>query len=123
MTSFLDFQQRTGAINFSSRSYVVFSGSGSYVGAGDTFTVNNNCPYPIWPATLSGNGLAVLAGGGFELGPNESTFSWAPPSRSGSFWDRTHCLFSVGNNSATCATGDCRGVPPRLRIFELTYIK
>ncbi|XP_074580933.1 pathogenesis-related thaumatin-like protein 3.5 [Curcuma longa] len=79
-------------------------------GAGATFTVKNNCTHTIWPATLSGNGLAVLAGGGCELGPNESTSFWAPPSWSGRFWARTHCLFSVGNNSSgECATGDCAG--------------
>ncbi|KAJ4795738.1 hypothetical protein LUZ62_046984 [Rhynchospora pubera] len=76
-----------------------------------TFMLRNNCQYTVWPGTLSGNGAAVLGGGGFELAPHNIISFSAPPGWSGRFWARTGCSFS--NNTAVgpkCATGDCGGV-------------
>jgi Thaumatin family len=75
-----------------------------------TFTLRNNCHYNIWPGTLSGHGVAVLGGGGFELAPHATITFSAPPGWSGRFWARTGCSFS--NNTTVgpkCATGDCGG--------------
>ncbi|XP_072989430.1 pathogenesis-related thaumatin-like protein 3.5 [Typha latifolia] len=74
------------------------------------FTLRNNCAYTVWPGTLSGNGVALLGGGGFELPPNATSSFPAPPGWSGRFWARTNCHFaSSGNGSGTCVTGDCGG--------------
>ncbi|WOL10909.1 hypothetical protein Cni_G19668 [Canna indica] len=89
---------------------LLFPGSSAAARSGATFTFKNNCPYTVWPGTLSGNGVAVLGGGGFELPTNASTSFWAPPGWSGRFWARTRCLFGSSSNSGTCATGDCGGV-------------
>ncbi|WOK99197.1 hypothetical protein Cni_G07909 [Canna indica] len=77
--------------------------------AGATFTLKNSCPYTIWPGVLSGNGVAVLGGGGFELPPNASASFVAPPGWSGRFWARTRCLFGSSSAKGSCATGDCGG--------------
>ncbi|RWV82684.1 hypothetical protein GW17_00055793, partial [Ensete ventricosum] len=80
-------------------------------GAGATFTLKNNCPYTIWPGTLSGNGDALLGGGGFELSMNDTASFSAPPGWSGRFWARTRCLYgSSSSSNGSCATGDCGGV-------------
>ncbi|XP_018685457.2 pathogenesis-related thaumatin-like protein 3.5 isoform X1 [Musa acuminata AAA Group] len=79
-------------------------------GAGATFTLKNNCPYTIWPGTLSGNGVALLGGGGFELSLNDTASFSAPPGWSGRFWARTRCLLGSSSSNGTCATGDCGGV-------------
>ncbi|OAY84503.1 Pathogenesis-related protein 5 [Ananas comosus] len=84
--------------------------SAAAAAAAIVFTLHNSCPYTVWPGTLSGNGAAVLGGGGFEL-PSEATASFsAPPGWSGRFWARTHCNFSApSSSSSSCATGDCSG--------------
>lgn len=74
-----------------------------------TFTLRNNCPYPIWPGTLSAKGAAVLGKGGFILQPNVSTSIHGPRGWSGRFWARTGCVFNPTGSSGSCETGDCGG--------------
>ncbi|KAL1546705.1 pathogenesis-related thaumatin-like protein 3.5 [Salvia divinorum] len=72
------------------------------------FTLQNSCGYTIWPGTLSGNGAAVLGGGGFALPPGGTIQLQAPPGWSGRVWARTGCNFDAAGNGQ-CATGDCGG--------------
>ncbi|CAI9771445.1 unnamed protein product [Fraxinus pennsylvanica] len=81
---------------------------GSRIISATVFTFQNSCSKTIWPGTLSGNGAAVLGGGGFALAPGESMHFPAPPGWSGRFWARTDCSFDATGNGK-CATGDCGG--------------
>ncbi|XP_021755241.1 thaumatin-like protein 1 isoform X2 [Chenopodium quinoa] len=70
------------------------------------FTFKNNCPYTIWPGTLSGAGSPILSSTGFEL-PNGATFTLdAPTPWSGRFWARSLCQ-SDATGKFRCSTGDC----------------
>lgn len=73
------------------------------------FTLQNRCPYTVWPGTLSGNGAIVLGGGGFALLPNAAVALQAPPGWSGRFWARTGCVFDPAGANGRCTTGDCGG--------------
>lgn len=42
------------------------------------FTLENRCSFTVWPGTLSANGAAILAEGGFELPPGYSIQFPAP---------------------------------------------
>ncbi|XP_012082607.1 thaumatin-like protein 1 [Jatropha curcas] len=70
-----------------------------------TFTITNNCPYTIWPATLTGSGNQ-LSSTGFEL-PSKASLNLIPtPPWSGRFWVRTGCT-ADSTGKFSCATGDC----------------
>ncbi|KAL9233071.1 hypothetical protein vseg_008110 [Gypsophila vaccaria] len=83
-------------------------GGAMYVRA-TTFNLQNNCAYTVWPGTLSGNGAAPLADGGFVLPAGASNQVGAPAGWSGRFWGRTGCNFDPNTGSGTCVTGDCGG--------------
>ncbi|XP_061375294.1 pathogenesis-related thaumatin-like protein 3.5 [Gastrolobium bilobum] len=72
------------------------------------FTLENQCGYTVWPGTLSGNGAAILGGGGFSLPPGSAVQLTAPSGWSGRFWARTGCNFD-GAGNGNCVTGDCAG--------------
>lgn len=80
--------------------FVCFSGVHSV-----TFTITNNCPYTIWPATLTGGGSPQLASTGFELATGASSTLDVPTNWSGRMWARTQC--SNASGKFTCATADC----------------
>ncbi|CAF2064899.1 unnamed protein product [Brassica napus] len=83
-----------------------YPATGHIAGSSTEFTLQNNCPYTVWPGILSGN---ILSDGGFRLSPNASV-QLTPPSRwSGRIWARTGCNFS-SSGQGKCATGDCGGV-------------
>ncbi|KAK6147095.1 hypothetical protein DH2020_018007 [Rehmannia glutinosa] len=67
------------------------------------FTVKNNCPYTIWPATLTGSGGPAQPTG-FELAPQASKTLNIPSPWSGRFWARFQCSNS---GKFTCLSGDC----------------
>lgn len=92
---------------------------GSHAGAHmATLTVKNNCPYTIWPATLTSGGPQLLTG--FVLAPKASRSINTPRPWEGRIWARTDCSTSSGR--FTCATANCGtnqvacngagGVPP-----------
>ncbi|KDP29199.1 hypothetical protein JCGZ_16588 [Jatropha curcas] len=85
-----------------------------------TFTITNNCPYTIWPATLTGSGTP-LSSTGFELPSHASLTITALPPWSGRVWARTGCT-TDSSGKFSCATADCAsgqvqcngagGIPP-----------
>ncbi|XP_073134207.1 pathogenesis-related protein 5-like [Henckelia pumila] len=87
---------------------IMFFTGGFDIVSGAVFTLQNSCSYTIWPATLSGNGIAILGGGGFALAPGATVQLPAPAGWSGRFWARTGCNFDDTGNGR-CATGDCGG--------------
>ncbi|KAE8719016.1 Thaumatin-like protein 1 [Hibiscus syriacus] len=92
-----------------------------------TFTFTNNCPYTVWPGTLTGGGGAQLSSTGFELATKASSTLNVPAPWSGRFWGRTQCGETAGKFQ--CTTADCGsgqitcngagGIPPA-SLIELT---
>ncbi|KAI3796832.1 hypothetical protein L1987_39518 [Smallanthus sonchifolius] len=82
------------------------------------FTIKNNCPYNIAPATLTGSGASVTTG--FELAPHASKTINMPAPWSGRVWARFQCSNDGGKfscNSGDCGSGhvECNGagaIPP-----------
>nr|XP_043611464.1 thaumatin-like protein 1b [Erigeron canadensis] len=68
-----------------------------------TFTIKNNCPYGIAPATLTGTGESISTG--FELAPQASNAINIPGSWSGRVWARFQC--SNDGKQFHCDSGDC----------------
>ncbi|XP_022923188.1 thaumatin-like protein 1b [Cucurbita moschata] len=71
-----------------------------------TFTILNQCGYPIWPGVLSGAGTSQLSTTGFVLQPGQSNALTMPPSWSGRIWGRTYCSQDNAGRFS-CATADC----------------
>ncbi|XVE68525.1 hypothetical protein DITRI_Ditri09bG0074900 [Diplodiscus trichospermus] len=92
-----------------------------------TFTLNNNCPFTVWPGILTSSGPPVSTTG-FEL-PSKASSSIldVPATWSGRFWGRTQC--TNVNGKFQCVTGDCGsgqvscnaagGIPP-VSLAEFT---
>ncbi|XVE69391.1 hypothetical protein DITRI_Ditri09bG0148600 [Diplodiscus trichospermus] len=70
-----------------------------------TFTFRNNCPYTVWPGTLTGGQNPQLSSTGFELASQASSSLDVPAPWSGRFWGRTQC--TNANGKFQCATADC----------------
>ncbi|KAL4577712.1 hypothetical protein LXL04_013823 [Taraxacum kok-saghyz] len=71
-----------------------------------TFTLTNQCNYPVWTGLLSGAGTPPLPTTGFPLQPSQSNSVAVPPSWSGRMWGRTLCS-TDSTGKFTCVTGDC----------------
>lgn len=92
-----------------------------------TFTITNNCPYTIWPGTLSGAGTTPMSTTGFQLDSGQSVSISSVPGWSGRIWARTGCNFDA-SGIGTCQTGDCggklecdgSGASPPASLFEIT---
>ncbi|KAL8049301.1 hypothetical protein ABFX02_06G012800 [Erythranthe guttata] len=92
-----------------------------------TFTITNNCPYTIWPGTLSGAGTPPLSATGFQLDAGQSISIPTLPGWSGRIWARTGCSFDA-MGVGSCITGDCggrlecggTGAKPPASLFEIT---
>ncbi|XP_019171206.1 PREDICTED: thaumatin-like protein 1b [Ipomoea nil] len=69
-----------------------------------TFTIINNCPYTIWPATLTGSGQQTPTG--FELAQGASNSFDVAPQWSGRIWARTQCSTDQAGKFS-CKTADC----------------
>ncbi|KAG0616503.1 hypothetical protein M758_5G120600 [Ceratodon purpureus] len=77
--------------------------------AGATFTFVNSCGFTVWVGVQSNGGIALLAGGGFELAAGSKNAVSAPAGWGGRFWGRTGCNFD-SSGQGKCETGDCGGV-------------
>ncbi|KAK3226640.1 hypothetical protein Dsin_006502 [Dipteronia sinensis] len=92
-----------------------------------TITVTNNCPYPIWPVTLTGSG-AQLSTTGFELAYKATKSLDVAAPWSGSFWARAQCAADRSGkficNIADCGSGqvECnqKGPTPPASLVEFT---
>ncbi|KMT16428.1 hypothetical protein BVRB_3g050540 [Beta vulgaris subsp. vulgaris] len=92
-----------------------------------TFTITNNCPFTIWPGTLSGSGTPPLSSTGFQLDTGKTMRLEASPGWSGRIWARTGCQFDQ-TGAGKCLTGDCggklecdgSGATPPASLFEIT---
>ncbi|KAK6943897.1 Thaumatin family, partial [Dillenia turbinata] len=92
-----------------------------------TFTVKNNCPYTVWPGTLTSSGPA-LHDTGFELASQGTQTLHVQASWSGRLWGRTGCSTDQ-SGKFTCATADCAsgqipcngaGAIPPATLMEIT---
>ncbi|XP_061336682.1 thaumatin-like protein 1b, partial [Gastrolobium bilobum] len=97
------------------------------VAQGAKFTFRNNCPYTVWPGTLTGDQKPQLSTTGFELATGASNSVDLPSPWSGRFWARTGC--SNNNGKFSCATADCAsgqvacngaGAIPPATLVEIT---
>ncbi|KAL8152878.1 hypothetical protein V2J09_010638 [Rumex salicifolius] len=70
------------------------------------FNIKNNCPYTIWPATLSNNNSPQLSDTGFELAQGATSTIGAPAGWAGRIWARTYCQ-TDGSGRFQCPVGDC----------------
>ncbi|KAM0071040.1 putative Thaumatin family [Helianthus debilis subsp. tardiflorus] len=92
------------------------------------FTITNNCPFTIWPATLSGAGSTPLPTSGFQLNSGQSAQIPTTPKWSGRVWARTGCTFDP-SGVGKCETADCggkmecsgMGATPPASLFEITF--
>ncbi|KAJ1307959.1 hypothetical protein OPQ81_002036 [Rhizoctonia solani] len=84
------------------------------------WTVNNDCPFTIWPAIYTSNSSAVTLNGvetGWEAPPNSSRSFVVPEGWTGGYiWGRRDCNFSSGNSPPDtnttiggCVSGGCPG--------------
>ncbi|KMT12122.1 hypothetical protein BVRB_5g100730 [Beta vulgaris subsp. vulgaris] len=64
-----------------------------------TFTVVNNCQYPVWAAADPGSGKRLNKGDRWQVNP-------APGTKMARIWGRTGCNFD-GNGNGRCNTGGC----------------
>ncbi|ONH95088.1 hypothetical protein PRUPE_7G051100 [Prunus persica] len=71
-----------------------------------TMSFKNNCPYTVWPVTLTSDGKPQLSPTGFELASQASFQLDTPVPWSGRFWARTGCSTNASGNFV-CATADC----------------
>ncbi|KAG8382279.1 hypothetical protein BUALT_Bualt05G0060300 [Buddleja alternifolia] len=66
------------------------------------FTIQNNCPYTLWPAAVPGGGRRLDRG---------QTWTLPFPSNGphlAKIWARTNCTFDASGRGR-CQTGDCNG--------------
>ncbi|TXG68692.1 hypothetical protein EZV62_003627 [Acer yangbiense] len=94
-----------------------------------TISITNNCPYTIWPGTLTGGGGAQLSTTGFELGSTQTrSIDVGSPWTSGLVWARTQCSTDASGRftcqTANCGSGQvtCNGVgaAPPVSLVEFT---
>ncbi|KAI8549490.1 hypothetical protein RHMOL_Rhmol06G0028500 [Rhododendron molle] len=94
-----------------------------------TFTLLNNCDYPVWPGILSNAGISQLSTTGFVLQTGQSKSINTPSNWGGRMWGRTHCAQNQSTGEFSCVTGDCgtgkiecagnNALPPAT-LFEIT---
>ncbi|XP_057543433.1 pathogenesis-related protein 5-like [Amaranthus tricolor] len=89
------------------------------------FNLHNNCPYTVWPGSLTANGEPLLLQSNSILPPGDSITLNPPAGWSGRFWARTGCNFNT-NGQGNCSTGDCGGLSctggglPPVSLVEFT---
>ncbi|XP_022881229.1 protein P21-like [Olea europaea var. sylvestris] len=73
---------------------------------GIMITVQNNCPYTVWPAAVSGK---AVAGQGRRLDSGQTWTLLYPSTKLVKIWARTNCTFN-SSGKGNCLTGDCGGL-------------
>ncbi|CAL2272093.1 unnamed protein product [Prunus armeniaca] len=71
-----------------------------------TISFKNNCPYTVWPATLTDDGKPQLSTTGLELASQAKFQLDTPVPWTGRLWARTGCSTDASGKFA-CATADC----------------
>ncbi|XP_047338501.1 protein P21-like [Impatiens glandulifera] len=66
-----------------------------------TFTITNNCSFPVW--------AAAIPGGGRQLNQSQTWTLNMPLKTTGRIWARTGCEFNESGHGS-CQTGDCNGL-------------
>ncbi|TXG58414.1 hypothetical protein EZV62_016243 [Acer yangbiense] len=94
-----------------------------------TISIKNNCPFTIWPGTLTGGSGAQLSTTGFELGSTQTrSIDVGSPWTAGRIWARTQCSTDASGRF-TCKTADCgsgqvacngAGAAPPASLVEFT---
>ncbi|KAJ6947854.1 hypothetical protein NC651_002269 [Populus alba x Populus x berolinensis] len=86
---------------------VIFLCACTHAGAQSvTFDFKNNCPYTVWPGTLTAAGGPSLSSTGFTLETGASSSLSVPVNWSGRLWARTQCSTDA-SGKFVCATADC----------------
>ncbi|CAO2821564.1 unnamed protein product [Amaranthus hypochondriacus] len=104
--------------------FLFLLGFSTNTGSATVFNLLNNCPYTVWPASLTGNG-PPLAQSNHTLSHGSSLTLNPPAGWSGRFWARTACNFNP-KGTGTCSTGDCGGLTctgggiPPVSLVEFT---
>ncbi|CAL9113714.1 unnamed protein product, partial [Musa acuminata var. zebrina] len=71
-----------------------------------TFNFKNNCPDPVWPASLNNSDKVALSQTGFQLDSGASFSLDAPPAWGGHLWARHKCS-TDSSGRFSCLSGDC----------------
>ncbi|XP_050381951.1 thaumatin-like protein 1b [Argentina anserina] len=71
-----------------------------------TITFTNNCPYTVWPGTLTSDQQPQLSTTGFELKQGANNQVITPVPWKGRFWARTGCT-TAADGKFSCATAEC----------------
>ncbi|KAL6145649.1 hypothetical protein ACLB2K_056334 [Fragaria x ananassa] len=71
-----------------------------------TITFTNNCPYTVWPGTLTSAQQPQLPTTGFELAQGANNQVITPVPWNGRFWARTGCT-TAADGKFSCATAEC----------------
>ncbi|KAL6133470.1 hypothetical protein ACLB2K_065705 [Fragaria x ananassa] len=71
-----------------------------------TITFTNNCPYTVWPGTLTSDQQPQLPTTGFELAQGANNQVITPVPWKGRFWARTGCT-TAADGKFSCATAEC----------------
>ena len=69
-------------------------------------TFTNNCPYTVWPGTLTSDQKPQLSTTGFELASTASSAIDVQAPWKGRFWARTLCS-TDSSGRFSCATAEC----------------
>ncbi|KAI5603101.1 hypothetical protein BDE02_01G196900 [Populus trichocarpa] len=86
---------------------VIFLYACTHAGAQSvTFVVKNNCPYTVWPGTLTAAGRPPISSTGLTLATGASSSLSVPATWSGRLWARTQCSTDA-SGKFVCATADC----------------
>uniref|UniRef100_A0A2N9GMY2 Thaumatin-like protein n=1 Tax=Fagus sylvatica TaxID=28930 RepID=A0A2N9GMY2_FAGSY len=71
-----------------------------------TITFTNNCPYTVWPGSLTADQKPQLSNTGFELTSKASLSLDVAAPWKGRFWARTLCS-TDSSGKFSCATAEC----------------
>ncbi|KAM5555567.1 hypothetical protein ABKV19_023476 [Rosa sericea] len=95
-----------------------------------TITFTNNCPYTVWPGSLTSDQQPQLSTTGFELAQGAKNEVTTPVPWKGRFWARTGCS-TAADGKFSCATAECasgqvtcngNGAVPPATLVEINIV-